>query len=488
MSCVRADVDQFLQAQDKDIPLYPAKFVSFNLPPRNLPYEIVKVNALTNGNSPFEVIQSIPGVPGHMGDQSIALVGTQRTDEYYVLNSYYNKQTKSGGLAEELLDQSCSAADTALQFVPVTPCRLVDTRGADGPFGGPPIAGQSDRHFSIPRGACSIPPTAAAYSLNVTLVPKSGPVEYATVWPSGAIQPLVSTMNSGDGRTKADAAIVPAGFEGGVSVYLTNTANVLIDINGYFTFPGNSTLEFYPLTPCRVVDTRGNSGVLGGPYLTGGVERDFPILQSSCIPQGVSPNAYSLNFTAVPHPGGHPLGYLSVWPEGEQQPEVSTLNNYTGTIVANAAIVPAGSGGGVAVYPNQNTDLLIDINGYFGPGGQTGLSLHPEPPCRVLDTRNVGQGRPFSGELTVNVTSSPCPQPRTAQAYVFNATVVPSGSLGYLTLWPDHQTEPVVSTLNAIDGWTTSNMAIVPTTNGSIDAYADGLTQLILDISSYFAP
>jgi hypothetical protein len=31
-------------------------------------------------------------------------------------------------------------------------------------------------------------------------------------------------------------------------------------------------------------------------------------------------------------------------------------------------------------------------------------------------------------------------------------------------------------------------MAIVPTTNGSIDAYADGLTQLILDISSYFAP
>jgi len=65
---------------------------------------------------------------------------------------------------------------------------------------------------------------------------------------------------------------------------------------------------------------------------------------------------------------------------------------------------------------------------------------------------------------------------------------VPSGSLGYLTLWPDHQTEPVVSTLNAIDGWTTSNMAIVPTTNGSIDAYADGLTQLILDISSYFAP
>jgi len=34
----------------------------------------------------------------------------------------------------------------------------------------------------------------------------------------------------------------------------------------------------------------------------------------------------------------------------------------------------------------------------------------------------------------------------------------------------------------------TSNLAIVPTTNGSIDAFASGITQLVLDISSYFAP
>jgi hypothetical protein len=71
---------------------------------------------------------------------------------------------------------------------------------------------------------------------------------------------------------------------------------------------------------------------------------------------------------------------------------------------------------------------------------------------------------------------------------VFNATVIPSPTLGYLTLWPDGQNQPMVSTLNANDGWTTSNMAIVPTTNGSIDAYASGITQLILDISGFFAP
>ena len=56
---------------------------------------------------------------------------------------------------------------------------------------------------------------------------------------------------------------------------------------------------------------------------------------------------------------------------------------------------------------------------------------------------------------------------------VFNATVVPQGSLGYLALWPDGQPQPVVSTLNAPDGAITSNMAIAPASpQGKIDAYA----------------
>jgi len=105
----------------------------------------------------------------------------------------------------------------------------------------------------------------------------------------------------------------------------------------------------------------------------------------------------------------------------------------------------------------------------------------------VLDTRD-NSGQPFQNELTVDVAGSPCGPPSTAQAYVFNATVVPSGFLDYLSLWPDGQDQPVVSTLNAYDGYVGSNMAIVPTMNGSIDAYASQLTHLILDISGYYAP
>jgi len=78
--------------------------------------------------------------------------------------------------------------------------------------------------------------------------------------------------------------------------------------------------------------------------------------------------------------------------------------------------------------------------------------------------------------------------PDGASVYVLNATVVPAESLGYLTLWPDSQQQPVVSTLNALDGAINSNMAIVPASHGAIDAFAANATQLVVDISGYFAP
>jgi uncharacterized repeat protein (TIGR03803 family) len=380
-----------------------------------------------------------------------------------------------------------------LQFVAVTPCRLVDTRSSN------PITGGTFQTFNLPQLAqangCAALNAAGTYSLNVTLVPiEHHPVSYLTIWPAGGTQPVVSTMNSLDGRVKANAAIVPAGASGAVSVYVTNTTNVVLDIDGYFAPATQSTLAFYPLPPCRVADTRSihYPQGLGAPQLSAGVARDFPMLSSTCIPTNVTPAAYSLNFTAVPYPHqGDPLGYLELWPTGQQPLNpVSTLNNPTGTNVANAAIVPAGTHGEITAYANDDTNLLIDINGYFAAPGQGGLSLYPLAPCRVFDSRGVGGGQPFSGLLNppVNFPNSGCGVPTAALGYVANATVIPSPTLAYLTLWPDGQNQPVVSTLNAPDGWITSNMAIVPTSNGSIDAYAAGLTQLILDISSYFAP
>src|SRR5580704_9062926 len=418
------------------------------------------------------------------------------TNEHYVEPFGINNNGQLVGVYEPNTTHGFIATPTTSsqpsQFVPIVPCRVVDTRNPAGQFGGPPIAGGNSRSFPLPQGGCTgIPSSATAYSLNVTLVPVNhGRVRYLTIWPTGQTQPTVSTMNS-DGRVKADAATVPAGTGGAVSVYVTDTTNVILDIDGYYITPTNSTLEFYPLPPCRVADTRSTQYPqgLGSPHLTGGVARDMPILNSSCIPSGANAVAYSFNLTAIPYQGS-PLGYLEVWPTGFEPPNpVSTLNNPNAVTVANAAIVATPPSGEITVYANNNTDLAIDINGYFAQAS-SGLSLYTVPPCRVIDTRNGG-GQGFNGILNppVNVTSSGCGIPASAGAYVFNATAIPVQPLGYLTLWPDGEQQPGVSTLNASDKSVTSNMAVVPNHgDGKTDAYASGTTQLILDISAYFAP
>jgi hypothetical protein len=268
-------------------------------------------------------------------------------------------------------------------------------------------------------------------------------------------------------------------------MFATNDTDVVIDIDGYFDPATNtSALAFYPVTPCRMVDTRLANGPLGGPSMVGNAVRTFPLLSAPCnVP--ATAQAYSLNFTSVPQ--GH-LGFLTTWPAGQTQPSVSTLNANTGTVTANAAIVPAGTHGDVSVYVTNNSDLVIDVNGYFAPITTGGLSLYNVAPCRVIDTRNPAGTPPFNGSLDVNVGLSDCGVFTGAQAFVLNATVVPPSPLGFLTLWPQGATKPFVSTLNASDGAVTSNMAIVPTTNLSVSAFGSNATHLVLDISGYFAP
>jgi hypothetical protein len=131
---------------------------------------------------------------------------------------------------------------------------------------------------------------------------------------------------------------------------------------------------------------------------------------------------------------------------------------------------------------------VIDVNGYFAAPATGGLSLYALTPCRVLDTRTSPVRPPTAAAFDVSVSLSGCGAPTTAQSFVLNATVVPPAPFGFLTLWPQGTAQPLVSTLNAIDGAITSNLAIVPTTNGLVSAFGSQAVDLILDMSGYFAP
>ena len=271
-----------------------------------------------------------------------------------------------------------------LGFYSITPCRVADTRagqGKTGSFGPPNLYANAIRSFAIPSGSCNIPATAAAYSLNLTVSPP-GPVTSLSAWAHGQPQPNTTILNSPGGTVIANAAIVSAGTSGGatgIDVLATNNTDLIIDINGYFNVPNGTETTFYPLNACRVADTRagqGKSGAFGPPSLTTQA-REFPLPSGGCgIPSSAS--AYSLNLTAVPQ--GH-LDWLSAWPYGQGWPGVSTLNSPNGAVIANAAIVVAGSGGtGINVQPAQTTDLIIDVDGYFG-APSSGLHYYPITAC-----------------------------------------------------------------------------------------------------------
>ncbi|MBI4905845.1 MAG: hypothetical protein HY820_19580 [Acidobacteria bacterium] len=87
---------------------------------------------------------------------------------------------------------------------------------------------------------------------------------------------------------------------------------------------------------------------------------------------------------------------------------------------------------------------------------------------------------------------SGCSTPDTAIAFPLNATAIPSGYLGYITLYRPGGSVPLASTLNAWQGQIVANAAIVPGLSSSgfgyVSAYLSDPTHLVLDINGYFAP
>jgi hypothetical protein len=151
---------------------------------------------------------------------------------------------------------------------------------------------------------------------------------------------------------------VPAGSNGGVSAYVTDRTSLVLDINGYFAPSGApESLVFYPVTPCRILDTRDAASPLSGM-------RTVSMRSGPCaLPTAA--RAVSTNITVVPQAGT--LAYLSAWTAGEPQPLVSTLNSFDGRVVANAAIVPIGPIGAISLFAPHSTHVIVDVNGYFAP-------------------------------------------------------------------------------------------------------------------------
>src|ERR1019366_9380205 len=122
------------------------------------------VNFTSNGVA----ISGCTAVPLGSSLTAVCMTSTLAVGTDAIMATYSGDMNYSG--SSGTLAQLVNPIPTPLQFVAVTPCRLVDTRPQYGGSG--PIQGGTFQSFPIPlEGGCNIPTDAAAYSLNVTVVP-----------------------------------------------------------------------------------------------------------------------------------------------------------------------------------------------------------------------------------------------------------------------------------------------------------------------------
>lgn len=120
--------------------------------------------------------------------------------------------------------------------------------------------------------------------------------------------------------------------------------------------------QFYPLTPCRVVDTRNATATNGGPWL-GTTARDFQIRGNCGVP--LQARAAVLNITVTAATAN---SWLIIWPSGQAKPWVSAINFDTATwATANGAIAALSSNTNDLSVANAtgNVHCIIDVTGYF---------------------------------------------------------------------------------------------------------------------------
>jgi hypothetical protein len=120
----------------------------------------------------------------------------------------------------------------------IAPCRVLDTRDPDGPFGGPALTAGQPRSFAL-AGRCGIPATARAIVANLTAISATA-TGNIKAYPGGVPAPIASAINFPAGAVRANNAILMLQANGTGTLVLEaglpagGTVHVALDITGYF--------------------------------------------------------------------------------------------------------------------------------------------------------------------------------------------------------------------------------------------------------------
>jgi len=380
-----------------------------------------------------------------------------------------------------------SAADTftfapAMGYTPLSPVRILDTRGGTGGVQGPLTANQA---YPVQvTGLAGVPATATAVAMNVTAVAPSA-IGNLRVYPDGAPTPNASTVNYIPGRSVANFVVTALPADGKVDIYSDGArVNVLFDVVGYY----DTASGYQPETPTRIVNTAIAQGGVTGPLAKNTVYR-FTVAGTGPVPANAA--AVTINVTAV---APNTVGNLRVFPDGSPTPTTSNINYIPGQATADFVTMQLPADGKIDVFSdNASVNVIFDVVGYYGSTAK----LVTQPPVRILDTRpqsGTTQGLPSplpAGTVEPFAVAGHGGVPAGAESVLLQVVAIrPAAGSGNLRVFPgDETTAPDVSTIN-YNGSTVDVANFVTVrlaANGMVNLFSDGSTvDVAVDVVGWF--
>ncbi len=415
-------------------------------------------------------------------------------------------------------------------YTAVSPFRICDTRPAgkgitanqcDGAGKGTLVPGRET--ITVLITGAQIPPGAQAVVANISVINHGSGSTFVTAFPAGGSQPLAANINLAGGKVESNLAIVRLGSGGQISLFNSvGSADVIVDVEGYFAAPGGAAGAFHSIPPLRICDSRAGThtacaGTTSTP-LQGGAWRRVVLsgvppgtsLSVPHIPADGTAAAAAFNLTGT---AASASTYLSVTaPTGSdacptKAPAFANLNPTPGISLPNRVISNLGPNQDICLFSAAGSiNFIIDVNGWFGNGHETttGGFFYSVPPTRICDTRpsdgtrcqgqqltaNHSQVVAVAGIVAVPAWNSHAPPPL---AVVANLTGIAGSAATYLTLYPSDVTpHPIASDLNPSAGQVIGDLAITSlaqtgSTVGNDNLYnAVGTINAVLDVAGWF--
>ena len=236
-----------------------------------------------------------------------------------------------------------------------------------------------------------------------------------------------------------------------------------------------SSAAYVAVQPCRLADTRLNSGFVRVDTLTIQVPG-----RGVC---GIPSNATSLALTlTVDRPDA--AGFLTAWPANQTRPTVSNVNFGGSQIRANSSITRLDSAGNFRVFTSVQSQVVVDVVGAFVPASSSAAGRFvARPSTRVFDSR-PGPKPGAGASITLPLPSG---VPADSVALALNVTVTESSAPGFVTEFPAGQPMPTSSILNVDQpNQTRAASGIFPVSAAGVGLYLSGGGHIVVDLLGYF--